>query len=359
VSQLGFMVMALGVGAWTAAFFHLFTHAFFKACLFLGSGSVSHAVHSFDMKKDMGGLRKWMPHTYKTFIIGSLALAGIFPLAGFWSKDEILASAEQLGDPGGYTLFLVVGLLGALMTAAYMTRCVYLTFFGEYRGHGHPHESGPRITVPLWILAGLAVVAGFANIPNSGALSWWPDSLALRFEHFYEPKGDYFVGGLDTFSHPEFSLWLALASVAVAVLGIALSYLWYFRGVGFHGITERNRFARFGYTTLQNKYYFDHLYTGYVAGGVKGPIARGVNWFNQRGIDGVVDGAGTTAVRSGRWVYDKIDQGVIDGTVNASGSAAEGGGQAARHMQTGKVQQYAAWLFAGAAIIAGVFIIVI
>jgi NADH-quinone oxidoreductase subunit L len=96
-----------------------------------------------------------------------------------------------------------------------------------------------------------------------------------------------------------------------------------------------------------------------VAGGVKGPIARGVNWFNQRGIDGVVDGAGTTAVRSGRWVYDKIDQGVIDGTVHASGNAAEGGGQAARHMQTGKVQQYAAWLFAGAAVLAGVFIIVI
>jgi NADH-quinone oxidoreductase subunit L len=123
VSQLGYMVMALGVGAWTAAVFHLFTHAMFKGLLFLGSGSVSHAVHSFDMKKDMGGLRTYMPTTHKTFIIGSLALAGVPPLAGFWSKDEILLGARA----NGFELFMIVGLIGAFMTAAYMTRCVYLT----------------------------------------------------------------------------------------------------------------------------------------------------------------------------------------------------------------------------------------
>ena len=119
--------------------FHLFTHAFFKALLFLGAGSVSHSGshHSFDMKEDMGGLRKYMPITFWTFMIGSLALAGIFPLAGFWSKDEILVDRGQ----SGFEVFLVVGLIGAFLTAAYMTRCVYLTFFGEYRGHGHPHES--------------------------------------------------------------------------------------------------------------------------------------------------------------------------------------------------------------------------
>src|SRR5581483_7203074 len=113
-SQLGYMVMALGVGAWTAGIFHLFTHAFFKGLLFLGAGSVSHAVHSFDMKKDMGGLKKWMPQTHTTFVIGSLALAGIFPLAGFWSKDEILLGASK----NGYPLFLAVGIVGAFMTAA-------------------------------------------------------------------------------------------------------------------------------------------------------------------------------------------------------------------------------------------------
>ena len=139
ISQLGYMVMALGVGAWTAAVFHLFTHAFFKADLFLGAGSVSHSGshHSFDMKKDMGGLKKYMPQTFWTFIIGSLALAGIFPLAGFWSKDEILVNAGH----NGYQAFVVVGAIGAFMTAAYMTRCVYLTFFGEYRGRSRTRST--------------------------------------------------------------------------------------------------------------------------------------------------------------------------------------------------------------------------
>ncbi len=160
VSQLGYMVMALGCGAWTAAVFHLFTHAFFKALLFLGSGSLIHAVHSNNMS-EMGGLRKYMPTTYWTFLVGSLALAGIFPLAGFWSKDEILNGAGE----GGFPLFVAVGIAGAFMTAAYMTRACYLIFAGEYRGHGHPHESPPSMRWPLVILAVPAAVAGFLNAP--------------------------------------------------------------------------------------------------------------------------------------------------------------------------------------------------
>ncbi|MFS8583774.1 MAG: NADH-quinone oxidoreductase subunit L [Acidimicrobiia bacterium] len=355
VSQLGYMVMALGVGAWTAAFFHLFTHAFFKACLFLGSGSVSHAVHSFDMKRDMGGLRRWMPQTYKTFLISTGALIGIFPLAGFWSKDEILAGASQLGGEGGYKAFLVVGLIGALMTAAYMTRCVYLTFFGEYRGHGEPHESGPRITVPLWILAGLAVVAGFANIPDSGALSFVPEGAALRFEHFFEPKGPYFP--VEGFSHPSFSLGIALVSTVIAALGIGASYLWYWRGVGVHGITRRNALARAGYRFLENKYYFDHLYTGVIAGGAKGPVARAAYWINQNVIDGVVNGAGRAATVVGRFVYQRIDQQVVDGTVNSSAEVANATGQVFRQLTSGKVQQYGALLFGAAALFAGAIIL--
>jgi NADH-quinone oxidoreductase subunit L len=395
VSQLGYMVMALGVGAWTAALFHLFTHAFFKAGLFLGAGSVSHAVHSFDMKRDMGGMRRFMPKTFVTFLICSAALIGIFPLAGFWSKDEILAGAAQLGGSGGYTTFLVVGSLGALMTAAYMTRCIYYTFFGEFRGgahaphaavshgaedhpveedhlahdsghaedhHGLPHESGPRILGPLYVLSALAVVAGFVNIPDSGALSWVPEGFALTFEHLFEPKGAYFPtagaveGALD---HPEFDVVIAVTSTLIAVVGIALAYGWYFRGLGPHGVTARNRLARVGHTVLVNKYYFDHLYTGIVAGAFKGPIARAANWFNNRALDGVVDGVGRGAVAGGRFVYDTIDQKVVDGAVNGSGFAAEGGGQVFRQMQTGKVQQYAAILFAGAVVLAGVFIVVV
>ena len=402
VSQLGYMVMALGVGAWTAAMFHLFTHAFFKAGLFLGSGSVAHAVHSFDMKKDMGGMKQFMPKTFWTFAVCTAALIGIFPFAGFWSKDEILAGAGQLGGEGSYTAFLVVGSLGALMTAAYMTRCIYLTFFGEFRGghhgevshgtedhpveedhlaadsghgddleaahdphagdHGDPHESGPRILVPLYILAALAVVAGFTNIPQSGVLDWVPDGLALQFEHLFEPKGGYFptAGAVEgALSHPEFDIVIALVSTALGLLGIGLAYAWYFKGLGPHGITGRNRLARAGHTLLVNKYYFDHLYTGVIAGGFKGPIARAANWFNQKGIDGVVNGVGKGAVASGRFVYTQIDQRVVDGAVNGAGATAEGGGQVFRTMQTGKVQQYGAILFAATVVLAGVFIVVV
>src|SRR3954447_25436676 len=158
ISQLGYMVMALGVGAWTAAVFHLFTHAFFKALLFLGSGSLIHAVHSNNMS-EMGGMRKFMPTTYKTFLIGSIALAGIFPLAGFWSKDEILLGASKNGFP----VFLAIGLIGAFMTAAYMTRACYLIFWGQYRGEGHPHEAPASMAWPLRILAVGSIAAGWLS----------------------------------------------------------------------------------------------------------------------------------------------------------------------------------------------------
>jgi NADH-quinone oxidoreductase subunit L len=361
VSQLGYMAMALGVGAWTAALFHLFTHAMFKAGLFLGSGSVAHSVHSFDMKEDMGGMRKFMPKTYVTFMICTAALIGLFPLAGFWSKDEILAGAQQLGGDGGYSAFLIMGLIGAFMTAAYMTRCVYLTFFGEPRGHAAnlehpPHESGPRIVIPLYILSGLAIVGGFVNLP---AFSWLPAGWALRFEHYYEPKGGYFPSGLNAFTHPEFNIWVALVAGLLGLIGIGLAYLWYFRDLGPHGITERNKVARLGHTVLVQKYYFDWLYTDVIVQAVKGPIARAAYWFNQKGIDAVVDGAGAGAVRGGQFVYDKIDQGIVDTIVDGSGAAAEGSGQFLRLIQTGRVQQYATLLFAAAAVLAAIFIIVI
>jgi NADH-quinone oxidoreductase subunit L len=364
ISQLGYMVMALGVGAWTAAFFHLFTHAMFKAGLFLGAGSVAHSVHSFEMIDDMGGMKRFMPKTYATFVICSGALIGLFPLAGFWSKDEILAGASQLGGSGSYTAFMVLGTIGALMTAGYMTRCIYLTFHGEPRGHAAdphhpPHESGPRIVVPLYILSAMAVLAGLANLPNSGALSFIPDSMALRFEHFYEPKGEYFPSVLDTFAHPEFNLGIALFSTLVGLVGIALAYAWYFKGLGPHGITKRNRLARAGHTFLVEKYYFDRLYTDIIAGAIKGPIARASYWVNQKVIDGVVNGVGAGGVASGRFIYDKIDQVVIDGSIEGSGLAAQGSGQGLRKMQTGRVQQYGTLFFAGAALIAGIFIVVI
>ena len=330
VSQLGFMVMALGVGAWTAGVFHLFTHAFFKACLFLGAGSVAHSGshHSFDMVKDMGGLKDHMPWTYRTFLVSSVALAGIPPLAGFWSKDEILLGAGE----NGYTAFLVVGLAGAFMTAAYMTRCIYLTFFGEARGnaaHHHPHESPPTIVVPLQALAVLSVVAGFLNFPSHSAEwfgKWTQNATTL-------------AAGI----HPHaFSIVTALLSVVVAGGGILAAYAYYWRGFRVPALRYDTGLPGSVYRVLVQKYYLDDLYERVVVAGISGPVARGAYWTNQRVIDGVVNAMGIGARAVARFVYEVLDQKVVDGLVNGVGAASEEAGAGLRLAQTGKVQQYAA-----------------
>ncbi len=333
ISQLGYMVMALGVGAWVAAIFHLFTHAFFKSLLFLGAGSVSESGshHSFDMKDDMGGLRKYMPITFTTFVIGSLALAGIFPLAGFWSKDEILVTAGQTG----YDAFLYIGLIGAFLTAAYMTRCVYLTFFGEFRGHGEPHESPPTLTVPLIVLAAASVGAGFLN------------AQPLGIEKFR----DWFEAGvsLPALQHPDFDTVKAVIAVTIAVVGIGIAaYLWFQREeLGpFRNLTKRNAAARAGYRFLENKYYLDDLYENVIVGGIKGPIARASYWVNQHVIDGLVNAVGRGTAAVARETYDVLDQKVVDGAVNGLAETTGETGGLLRYVQSGRVQRYALTLFA-------------
>ena len=373
ISQLGYMVMALGVGAWTAATFHLFTHAFFKACLFLGAGSVSHACHhSFDMKAEMGGLRKIMPKTFWTFVIATAALCGVFPLAGFWSKDEILVGTggwTHTHGNGTYYAMLVMGMVGAALTAAYMTRVIYLTFFGEYRGHSHPHENGPRITTPLIILAGLAVVAGWVNLPAGflagSALA--PKSWQVRFEHYVEPVGNYFPA----VAHGAPSWTLAIVSSAVAFLGAGAAYSYYAKVSRRSreervkltelpdGLTTWSRPAKAFHTLLVNKYYLDRLYTDVIVGSVKGPIARAAYWFNQHVIDRTVNAAGEYSVVGGKLLYTYFDQKVLDGAINTSGKFSSGAGEELRQIQTGKVQQYAALLFGAATVIAGVFLILL
>jgi NADH-quinone oxidoreductase subunit L len=325
------MVMALGTGAWTAAVFHLFTHAFFKALLFLGSGSLIHAVHSNNMS-EMGGMRKHMPTTFWTFIVGSVALAGIFPLAGFWSKDEILLGASSNGFP----IMLVVGLIGAFMTAAYMTRACYLIFAGEYRGHGHPHESPPSMAWPLRILAVPAVLAGLLNAPGIELFHKW-----VEFD----------VPGVEPFLHEHaFNPGLAVGSLAVALLGIAVASAYYFRGA-FNGMAERVPLLRTGHRVLVHKYYLDDLFLAIVRG-IQYPVARAAYWINQNVLDGVINGVGKGAQRTARVVYEVIDQRVIDGAVNGAGLSAEEGGSILRHLQTGRVQQYAALLFGAVAVLA-------
>jgi NADH-quinone oxidoreductase subunit L len=369
VSQLGYMVLALGVGAWTAGMFHLFTHAFFKACLFLGAGSVSHACHhSFDMKADMGGLRRHMPVTFWTFILGSLALAGIPPMAGFWSKDEILAGAgvwPGTGGNGDYVIPFVLGMVTAAMTAAYMTRAIWLIFFGEYRGHGHPHESGVRITGPLVALAALATTVGFLNLPGPLVETLGlPEGIAHRFEEWVEPSG---VATFPAISHASPSLTLALAATLLAV-GAGLVVLRYYRSLYARdpmaaehtgGLRSKSGVAAFGYRILENKLYFDHLYSGIIAGGIKGPVARAAYWTNQTILDGVVNLAGRVTVVLGRFVYRFIDQGAIDRAVNVSGLTAWGSGNVLRKIQTGQVRQYATLMFGAATVLVAVFMFAI
>jgi NADH-quinone oxidoreductase subunit L len=304
-------------------------------------------------------MRHPLKKTYWTYLIGTLALAGIFPLSGFWSKDEILAGTGSFpgteGANGSYHLMLIMLLLAAFCTAAYMTRTVWYAFYGEYRGHGTPHEGGPRITVPLIILATLGAIAGFANMPQ--AFEFLPDGLQTRFEHYVEPVGLYFPA----ITHAEFNAPLAIVSVGVALLGGGIAYLYYFRDAfaGLHGLAERNRLAGFFKNILVNKYYFDWLYTNVIVGFVKRPLAAATNWVNQHVIDGLVNLVGKTAVGTGGWVYKHVDQQVVDGAVNGAGMTAGEAGSALRLTQSGRIQQYAALFFAAVAILAAVFVVVI
>lgn len=343
ISQLGYMVMGLGVGAWIAAIFHLFTHAFFKANLFLGAGSVAHSGshHSFDMKKSMGGLRKHMPQTFATFVIGTAALTGFPLLAGFFSKDEILATAGQ----SDYQFFKWVGLAGAVMTAAYMLRCIYLTFFGEYRGghadehahddghgaHAGPHEAPRLITAPLWILSFFSVFAGYLLAPAFGI---------EKFAEWFEPRVAF-----PSVVHPEFHVTDALIATLAAFIGYGLAYAYYWAKVLPQDLSSRNALARAGKTFLVNKYYLDHLYTDLIVGSIKRPVAAAAYWINQNVIDGVLNGVGVGARKAGRFTYEIIDQKGVDGMVNglAVGTGEIGG--AARAFQTGRLQWYALMLF--------------
>ena len=332
VSQLGYMMAAMAAGGYTAALFHLFTHAFFKGLLFLGAGSVIHAVHSNNMS-DMGGLRKDMPKTFWTFVIGSVSLAGIIPLAGFWSKDEILGT---LGNEG-YEAFMWVAIAGAFVTAFYMTRAIALTFFGTYKGHGDPHESPSLITVPLLVLAVPSVIAGLFNIPG---VSWprignFTDWVGARVV----TMGDHHASSID--------LLLAAYGLAAALGGVAVG--WWLFSKDKATQSERDAFEiPVLYPLLRNKYYIDDFYLRGVVGPIKGTIAQGIDFINGHVIDGVVNGVAYGTVIVGNFVYGRIDQRGIDLAINAVAGGTSGAGSKLKLVQTGKVQQYAGGFVVGA-----------
>jgi NADH-quinone oxidoreductase subunit L len=339
ISQLAYMTAALGVGAYTAGVFHLFTHAFFKALLFLGAGSLIHAVHSNNMS-DMGGLKDHMPHTFKTFIIGSLGLAGIFPLAGFFSKDEIiggaLRSASDLGQVSAWFV-LIAATITAFLTALYMTRACVKTFWGSYRGHGDPHESPASMVNPLWVLAIGTVTVGFIGFPVIGPFADWI-TVPGHEHHGFEPL---------------YNLVLPIGATIVALAAIALGIQLFYR--------ERWRVDLLSgpfawlYRFPANKYYLDDLYLKGIVRPIQYPIARATYWTNQKAIDGLVNGAGIATVALSKPTYDILDQQVIDFAVNGAAGLTGFTGGMLRYVQSGNVQRYAAVLFAAIAAFVALF----
>jgi NADH-quinone oxidoreductase subunit L len=334
ISQLGYMFMACGVGAFSAGIFHLMTHAFFKGLLFLGAGSVIHAVGGEQDMRKMGGLKSYIPWTFLTMSIATLAIAGIPPLAGFWSKDEILWKAYQVS-----WVYWGIGVVTAFITSFYMFRLWYMTFFGDYRGtqveehgshghdshghdshghdshghdshgHGEPHESPMVMLVPLMILALLSLVGGLVGWGN-------------HFEHFLAPV----FGAAETTAETGSSVteWLLMGvSVAVALLGWWLAYLLYHKR---QDLPQKIADALGGfYQTVVHKYYIDELY--------------GVLF-----VKPLVDG-------STRILWQGVDRGIIDAAVNDAGDGARHVSDEVRHMQSGNIRSYAGWIAAGSAVV--------
>ncbi len=321
ISQLGYMFLALGVGAFSAGIFHLTTHAFFKGLLFLASGSVIHALSGEQDMRKMGALKSRIKITHAVFIIGSLALAGIFPFAGFFSKDEILWSAYNASGLG--RALWLLGVVGALMTAFYSFRLIYLTFYGRSRMNHevehHVHESPKVMTIPLMILAFFSVTIGWIGMPGAiiDHANFFGDFLAPIFPHAEHAAAE---------SH-WLELGLMAASVAVALAGIRGAYAWYVKNPSrpaywaekYHG----------AYTLLLNKYYVDEIY-------------------NAIFVNGVVH-------KTAKFLYTVGDVKIIDGFINGVAKAIGSTSESGRKVQTGYVQQYAFTMGLGFVVLLGLY----
>jgi NADH-quinone oxidoreductase subunit L len=347
VSQLGYMFLAAGVAAYSAGIFHLMTHAFFKALLFLGAGSVIHGVAGEQDMRNMGGLRKYMPVTFWVMTIATFTIAGFPPLAGFFSKDEILWQA--FSSPHGHWALWLVGIVTAFITSFYMFRLWFMTFFGEYRGakashnshghgghdahgHGEPHESSWVMLAPLVVLAILSIIGGWVGIGN-------------RFEHFLAPvmqpvaaaeapAGMHAVNGEPTptpinksengESHEkQLEMTLMGLSIAAAAGGFGLAWFLYYKR---RDLPQKISDKLGGvYALVLNKYYIDELYYNAIIH----PLVQG----------------------SSKVLWRGVDAGIIDGAVNNAAIGAKHASDNVRHMQSGNVRSYAGWIATGAALV--------
>ena len=382
ISQLGYMVMAVGVGGVMAGMFHLTTHAFFKACLFLGSGAVIHAMHHTQDMRSMGGLRRKMPITFLAFLVSTLAISGVPPFAGFWSKDAILASALAFGmtNHGVHYLPFVFALLAASITAFYMFRIVFLTFLGEPRDrekYDHAHEVSWRMTTPLVILGILAVIGG--GFPGVGWFDRFVEDPAVaQAGHDVElhladdaahdvPAGSEDPHVVDTHAgttpaapthaaetgahadgdhhdihHVAHGRAMVMSLIA-AGLGILLSWLTY--GQRLISSAGMLRALPGVHRWLYGKYFVDEFYGATVVRGTLG-LSAAAGWFDKYVIDGIVNGVGAV----GRWssaLSGQTDRWVVDGLVNATGDVLRSIGNWLSSWQTGRVQNYFLGLVTG------------
>jgi NADH-quinone oxidoreductase subunit L len=344
VSQLGYMVLACGVAAYSAGMFHLMTHAFFKALLFLAAGSVIHALGGEQDMRRMGGLRKHIPWTFWTMTAATLAISGAPLFSGFFSKDEILW--EAYSSPYGGKIFWAVGVITAGITSFYMFRLWFLTFFGEYRGQlshhheaagreehhheGHIHESPPVMLVPLVLLAILSVCGGWIGIPQAlGGSNHFEHYLAPVFESaaptasLEQPvaseEGEAGLPAAPRSNAAE--LEVGAVATGTALLGFFFAWLLYYKDPRLpERIADRLRAA---YTVVSNKYYVDEFYNAVLVR----PIVEG----------------------SRALLWRTIDAGIIDGTVKGAAHAATGASRTVRRMQSGNIRSYAGWIAVGAA----------
>lgn len=305
VSQLGYMMLALGVGSLSAGMFHLWTHAFFKALMFLGAGSVLHALHDKADVWEMGGLIKKMPITGWTFVVGGLAIAGIPPFAGFWSKDEILSVTLEYAKHGhtlGYILFFMAAFT-AFLTAFYMWRMIFLAFFGNEKPENHPHESPFSMTFALIVLAVFATLGGLIGTPWA---NYWGEWI-----HFGHPH------------HGEPAVMLMLLSVVLAGAGIGLAYLLYYKDQEKQKAIHLAKSYQALYKLSYNKYYIDELY----------------QWFTRSVVD------------AGAKILYLFDIYVVDGIINGLAAVTKYSGFGMRYGQTGKMQTYALVFFVAVLVI--------
>jgi NADH-quinone oxidoreductase subunit L len=315
VSQLGYMFLACGVGAFTSGIFHLMTHAFFKALLFLGSGSVIHGLHGEQDMRKMGHLKKYMPITYWTFLLATLAIAGIFPFAGFFSKDEILFHSLV----SGHYVFWGIATVAAFITAFYMFRAVFMTFHGESRvdPHVHPHESPPLMSIPLMVLAALSVVGGFVGFPIIEG--------ANKFKEFLAPAITPLVHEVHT--PAWFEITMMIFSMAVAAAGIYTAYKMYIKRPELpEKVTQKIPVI---YDLVFHKYYVDEIYDATVVE----PIKNGSDFL-----------------------WHGVDNNVVDGAVNGSATTIGWLSSHLRKLETGFVQNYALAILIGVVLITGYLI---